>query len=104
MVPQPRFLLLRQALLRPILLFGGDRTLTLWLWGIVTITCLIARLNLRIIIPALVLGFSGQFVLQRWAKSDPLWWPKYRRSLQYKPFYQAHGGVRTKAKRVTPTL
>lgn len=101
---QPRWLLLRQSLLRPVLWFGGDRELTGYLWAAVAIICMIASLNLYLIGAALVLGATGQFVLWQWAKSDPLWWPIYNRNRRYNSFYPARSGVRAGAKRVTSTL
>ena len=99
-----RRLVLHPSLIRPVLLAGGDRTLTATLWMLVLLLVWGTKINLLTIITGLTIGILGQLVLVRWAKADPHWWAVYLRSLRYKSYYRAHSRVRAKSPQVRPSV
>ena len=104
MTHEPRRLTLHPSLIKPLLLAGGDRTLTGVLWISVIALVWGTKINLFTMAIGLTLGICGQFILVRAAKADALWWPIYLRSLRYTPFYRASSGVRARSAPVRPSV
>jgi type IV secretory pathway TrbD component len=103
-VNNARRLILHPSLIRPSLLAGGDRSLTIMLW--VSVFALIFGAGIRpmSIGVGMALGICGQLALIRAAAADPYWFEVYRRHLKYKPFYPAHSSARADASIVRPSM
>src|SRR5215510_8794595 len=98
-----RRLVLHPSLVRPHLLAGGDRELTLSLWLTVIVLIFGAGIRPLSIGVAMALGIGGQWGLIRAARADPYWFAVYRRHLHYKKFYPAHSSARAAAAAVYPS-
>ena len=92
-----RRLVLHPSLVRPHLLAGGDRDLTIVLWLTVIVLIFGAGIRPLSIGVAMALGIGGQWGLIRAARADPYWFSVYRRHLQYRKFYPAHSSARAEA-------
>lgn len=104
MAHSARRLVLHPSLVRPDLLAGGDRTLTIVVWLTVIVLIFGAGIRPLSIGVAMVLGIGGQWVLIRAARADPHWFAVYRRHLQYQKFYPAHSSARAASAPVHASL
>jgi len=85
---QLRTVPVRQSLLRPILLFGGERELVLG--SALISTLLIAGVMTWLAVVAGVLFWLAMlWVLTRMAKADPLFSRVYLRHIRYQAYYPA---------------
>ena len=99
-----RRLVLHPSLVRPNLLAGGDRHLTILLWTSVFAVIFGAGIRPMSIAVGMALGILGQMGLIRAATADPHWFPVYRRHLRYRKFYPAHSSARADSVPVHPSL
>jgi len=99
-----RRLVLHPSLVRPQLLAGGDRDLTIVVWLTVIVLIFGAGIRPLSIGVAMALGIGGQWGLIRAARADPHWFAVYRRHLQYQKFYPAHSSARAEAAPVQPSM
>jgi type IV secretion system protein TrbD len=99
-----RRLVLHPSLVRPHLLAGGDRHLTILLWTSVFALIFGAGIRPLSIAVGMGLGILGQLALIRAANADPHWFPVYRRHLRYRKFYPAHSSARAEAAPVLPSV
>jgi type IV secretion system protein VirB3 len=104
MAHDSRKLVLHPSLVRPNLLAGGDRHLTILLWTCVFALIFGAGIRPMSIGVGMALGIGGQLALIRAAAADPYWFQIYRRHLRYRKFYPAHSSVRADAAPVKPSL
>jgi type IV secretion system protein VirB3 len=104
MASSARRLVLHPSLVRPHLLAGGDRDLTIALWLTVIVLIFGAGIRPLSIGVAMALGIGGQWGLIRAARADPHWFTIYRRHLQYRTFYPAHSSARSVAAPVHPSM
>lgn len=99
-----RRLVLHPSLIRPNLLAGGDRHLTIILWTAVFSLIFGAGIRPMSIAVGMAIGIVGQYGLMRAASADPHWFTVYRRHLQYQKFYPAHSSARAESVPVRPLL
>ena len=104
MASSARRLVLHPSLVRPQLLAGGDRDLTMALWLMVMVLIFGAGIRPLSIGVAMALGIGGQWGLIRAARADPYWFAVYRRHLRYRTFYPAHSSARAAAAPVHPSM
>ena len=104
MASTTRRLVLHPSLVRPNLLAGGDRPLTIVLWTCVFGLIFGAGIRPMSIGVGMALGILGQLALIRAASADPNWFTVYRRHLRYRKFYPAHSSARADSARVHPSL
>jgi type IV secretory pathway TrbD component len=100
----PRRLVLHPSLVRPNLLAGGERHLTIVLWTAVFGLIFGAGIRPMSIAVGMAIGIVGQYGLIRAAHADPHWFTVYRRHLQYQQFYPAHSSARAESVPVRPSL
>ncbi len=104
MANSARRLVLHPSLVRPALLAGGDRDLTIIVWLTVIVLIFGAGIRPLSIGVAMALGIGGQWGLMRAARADPHWFRVYRRHLHYQKFYPAHSSARAEAAPVYPSM
>jgi type IV secretory pathway TrbD component len=99
-----RRLVLHPSLVRPNLLAGGDRHLTILLWTSVFALIFGAGIRPLSIAVGMALGILGQMGLIRAAHADPHWFLVYRRHVRYQHFYPAHSRARADSAPVQPSV
>lgn len=86
---QLRRLTIHRALMRPILLAGGERKLVMLNFTLIAALLMGAGLNTLSILTAILLGTLGHMGLVRLAKYDPQFLTIYLRYRQYRDWYSA---------------
>lgn len=89
--PRASSLLISQALTRPLLIGGCERTGFAFVVGAGAALLMMAWQSWSLVAAAggAVILFGGLAVLRRMARSDPRFWAVYRRSRRYAPRYPA---------------
>lgn len=103
-ITQLRRLPFRRALLRPLLLAGGERMLVLMNCIIMAMLILGVGLNEFTLVISIFLATIGQWCLVQTAKSDPQMSEVYLRHIKYQEFYSAQSSIHAKTAFIHPSL